>query len=110
MTTDAPQSFAFVDDGRTFTCSCEAMPRTRDDWWWFVVSTEANQRYAPFRAETTDTEGTVRLRVVEYYDHLLVRRAEPWRGRWPNGRRPTPTGETVAVTATVDASADVASE
>src|SRR5256885_1955046 len=49
------ESFAFVDAGRTFTCCVETMRRASPEpWWWFRVSTEEHQRYAPFRAEAND--------------------------------------------------------
>jgi hypothetical protein len=80
--------FAFADGDRTFTCRVEASPRApAEAWWWFQVSTESHQRYAPFRAEVTDTRGDVQVRVVAYYDNLLARRAEPAKPRWE--RRPT---------------------
>ena len=87
--------FAFVDDGRTFTCHVEASRHAPgDSWWWFSVSTESHQRHAPFRAATTDTSRDVQARVVAYYDNLLARRAEPDQRRW--GRRPGPTTGTPA--------------
>ena len=83
------RDFAFVDGGRTFTCHVEAVRHAPDEaWWWFRVSTESDQRYAPFRAAATDTPGDVQARVVAYYDHLLARRAEPLQRRW--GRPPAP--------------------
>jgi len=82
-------TFAFVDGSRTFSCCVETMRGQRAEaWWWFRVSTDENQRYAPFRAEPDDTVDGVRSRVVAYYDNLLARRAEPMRGNWPRGRRP----------------------
>ncbi|MGZ8379926.1 MAG: hypothetical protein ACXWZS_11465 [Gemmatirosa sp.] len=96
-----PQSFAFVDDGRTFTCRVEASRHARTDaWWWFVVSTEQHQRHAPFRAEETDSPDDVQARVVAYYDDLLARRAAPAPNRW--SRR------NVATPAATDAAAPVA--
>ena len=83
-----PQSFAFVDADRTFTCVVEASRHARNDaWWWFQVSTEQHQRHAPFRAEADDTPDAVQARVVAYYDDLLARRAAPAPSRW--NRRPT---------------------
>ena len=79
--------FAFADGDRTFTCRVEASHRAgAEAWWWFQVSTESHQRYAPFRAEVTVTHRDVQARVVAYYDNLLARRAEPARPRWE--RRP----------------------
>lgn len=86
------EGFAFVDSGRTFTCFVETTRRaTAEAWWWFRVSTEEHGRYAPFRADDGDTTDAVRGRVVAYYDNLLARRAEPWRGHRPNVRAAAPT-------------------
>ncbi|HEX6533000.1 MAG TPA: hypothetical protein VF041_00300 [Gemmatimonadaceae bacterium] len=79
--------FAFVDEGRTFTCAIEEAraPRT-DAWWWFRVSTDDRNRYAPFRADASDTVSSVRERIVAYYDALLARRAAPATTYWNRGR------------------------
>ena len=94
---EAPSAFAFVDGDRTFTCRVEAARHApAEAWWWFAVSTERDQRHAPFRAAATDTPRDVQARVVAYYDNLLARRAAPAQPRW--GRRaappadPAPTG------------------
>ena len=74
-------SFEFEDAGRTFECSAEQMRKASPEkWWWFRVSTEDQNRYAPFRVESGDTQSSVQQRVVAYYDDLLVRRAalEGW--------------------------------
>jgi hypothetical protein len=77
------QEFAFVDGDRTFTCRTEAPRAPRAEaWWWFRVSTDERNRYAPFRAVAGDTPDDVRMRVVAYYDNLLARRAEPPASRW----------------------------
>ena len=87
--------FACVDGGRTFSCRVEASSRApAEAWWWFQVSTERHQRFAPFRAAVTDTHRNVQVRVVAYYDNLLARRAEPARSRWE--RRPTAAATTAA--------------
>ena len=85
--------FAFVDAGRTFNCHVES-PRyaPAESWWWFDVSTERDQRHAPFRASATDTRRDVQARVVAYYENLLERRAAPAPPRW--GRRPVAPGAT----------------
>jgi hypothetical protein len=77
-------AFSFVDRGRTFTCSAGALrPSAADDiWWWFEVSTEDRNRYAPFRAEAGDTKASVKARVVAFYDNLLKRRAAPSPTPW----------------------------
>ena len=96
------ESFAFVDDGRTFTCRVEASRHARTDaWWWFVVSTEQHQRHAPFRAEADDTPAGVQARVVAYYDDLLARRAAPAVNRW-NRRHVVAAGATAATPATAE--------
>ena len=77
-------AFSFVDRGRTFTCNSGALrPTAADDlWWWFEVSTEDRNRYAPFRVEDGDTKASVKARVVAFYDHLLERRAAPTPTPW----------------------------
>ena len=80
-------SFAFIDAGRTFDCCVETPRRPHAEaWWWFTVSGEAHQRFAPFRAVPGDTQDAVRGRIVAYYENLLERRAAPSISRW--GRRP----------------------
>ena len=85
--TDVHQLFAFENDGRTFTCQVDALRRScTEAWWWFRVSSDDRQRYAPFRAVASDTRDDVRARIVAYYDDLLARRAEPAHSPWR--RRP----------------------
>ena len=96
-------SVDFVDGGRTFSCS--VAPRHASDsalWWWFRVSSDAGNRYAPFLAGSDDTPASVQARVVAYYDELLVRRAAPAVPRWQRGRPAAPAPAPVAVPATSD--------
>lgn len=80
------QGFEFVDNDRTFTCSAEKTHALGDEvWWWFSVSTDDRQRYAPFRASSSDTQKAVKARIVTYYDDLLVRRATPTVPAWRRG-------------------------
>jgi hypothetical protein len=80
------QGFEFVDNERTFTCSAEKTHALGDEvWWWFSVSTDDRQRYAPFRASSSDTQKSVKARIVTYYDDLLVRRATPTVPAWRRG-------------------------
>jgi hypothetical protein len=80
------QGFEFVDNERTFTCSAEKTHALGDEvWWWFSVSTDDRQRYAPFRASSSDTQKSVKARIVTYYDELLVRRATPTVPAWRRG-------------------------
>ena len=98
------KAFTFEDNGRTYNCRVEEPrgARTRT-WWWFDVS-EDGQRYAPFEASDEDTEGTVRERVIAYYDHLLVRRAEPpqQRQHWARRTKVAPAGDAAAPAATAE--------
>src|SRR5919107_5725513 len=89
--------FAFEHDGRTFTCRVDALHlRSPEAWWWFSLSGDDRQRYAPFRAESGDTVADVRARIVSYYEDLLARRAAPPQSRWQR-RTPVPgTGVRVA--------------
>jgi hypothetical protein len=87
-------SLTFVDGGRTFTCAVEKQHLTSERWWWFRVSTDDRQRYAPFRAAKGDTAAGVQERIVAFYDNLLARRAEPRvynRGRPRSVPQPTQT-------------------
>jgi hypothetical protein len=80
------EGFEFVDNDRTFTCSVEkAHALGNEPWWWFSVSTDDRQRYAPFRALSGDTQKSVRTRIVTYYDDLLARRAAPATPYWRRG-------------------------
>ncbi len=76
------KGFDFVDGDRAFTCHVEEQRGDRPDtWWWFVVSGDRS-RYAPFRAEKSDTEASVRERVIAYYAERLAPRVfGHWRGR-----------------------------
>lgn len=87
------KAFTFEDSGRIYNCRVEEPRGSRTQaWWWFDVS-EDGQRYAPFEATEEDTESDVRARVMAYYDHLLVRRAEPpqQRQHWARRTKPATT-------------------
>ena len=78
--------FEFEDNGRRFACSTEQLSRTNPEtWWWFRVSVEANARYAPFRASRHDTPSSVQASVIDFYNALLAKRAEPPVSRWQRG-------------------------
>lgn len=79
-------ALTFEDAGRTFTCTVETCRALGPGaWWWFVVSTEAHQRHAPFRAEAGDTAADVQARIVAYHEARLASRAAP-PARWaPRG-------------------------
>ncbi len=80
--TSTAGTFDFVENGRTYTCRVEALPRgSAAGWWWFGVSGD-DARYAPFRATADDTPASVRPRVVAYYEDRVARRGgAPWRDR-----------------------------
>ena len=81
---------SFEADGRTFTCEVGPLHnRSEDAWWWFRVSSEEHQRFAPFRAAPEDTSDDVRARILSYYEDLLARRAAPAPTRWQR-RAPVP--------------------
>ncbi len=87
------KAFTFENGGRTYNCRVEEPRGSRTQaWWWFDVS-EDGQRYAPFEATEDDTEADVQERVMAYYDHLLVRRAEPpqQRQHWARRTKPATT-------------------
>jgi hypothetical protein len=91
--------FSFVDRDRTFTCRAEARSAASpsERWWWFHVSSEMHNRYAPFRAASGDTKRSVQSRIVAYYDELLARRAAPATSYY---RRGAPASTATAATAT----------
>jgi hypothetical protein len=106
MTPQAPRPVAgqttsveFVDAGRTFICSV-AQRRASESalWWWFRVSSDAGNRYAPFLAESDDTPASVQARIVAYYDDLLARRAAPSVPRWQRARPAAPAAPAAPTT------------
>ena len=89
LRTDAVECFEFENNGRKFACCMESRtPDGAEMWWWFRVSTEPRPRYAPFRAEPTDTPTSVQPRIVSFYDNLLERRAMPAPSYWRRGSKP----------------------
>jgi len=91
------QSFTFVDGGRTFTCSVEVRAPRPEAWWWFGVSTEQHNRYAPFLAQSDDSQESVQQRIVAYYEDMLFKRSQPSVRQFGRGRpRATPAAGTVS--------------
>ncbi len=87
-----------MDGDRTFTCSVEKAAAVGNEaWWWFTVSTDDRQRYAPFRATARDTQKAIRARIVAYYDELLVRRAAPATPYWRRGPQQNDTAKAAPV-------------
>jgi hypothetical protein len=99
------ESFEFVDGGgRKFSCSAEQMRKSSPEkWWWFRVSSERHQRYAPFRASAGDTHRNVQSRIIAYYDDLLARRAMPATSYY---RRNAPAAAAAPAAPAATASAD----
>ncbi|HVA58338.1 MAG: hypothetical protein WBQ26_10315 [Gemmatimonadaceae bacterium] len=92
------EGFEFIDGDRTFTCSVgKAAAVGNEAWWWFTVSTDDRQRYAPFRATARDTQKAIRARIVAYYDELLVRRAAPATPYWRRGPQQTDAAKAAPV-------------
>jgi len=67
----------FKDGDRTFVCRAESSPATPGTLWWWMSVTGESARYAAFRAESGDTEGKLRPRILAYYEQLLADRARP---------------------------------
>lgn len=82
------KGFEFEEGGRQYCCTIEARV-DGEDWWWFSVSRDP-QRYAPFRAERTDTRTSVQERIVAFYDNRIFQLAQPReRGsHWGSRKRP----------------------
>jgi hypothetical protein len=76
--------FSFAEGDRKYQCRVERATAGRTEaWWWFEVSGDAH-RYAPFHAAASDTEASVRARILTYYLNVLARRSEPassWHNR-----------------------------
>ena len=90
-------SFRFENEGRSYACRVAGTASAKKDvWWWFEVSGDANS-YAPFQASATDTQESVRTRVVAFYANLLYRRSLPAVSRW--GRRADPVAQPAEVSA-----------
>lgn len=71
------KGFEFRDKDRTYTCTVEARGGDPTDaWWWFAVTGD-QQRYAPFRTERSDTQATVRERIVAYYENRRYQLTQP---------------------------------
>lgn len=79
-------AFTFEHGGRTYSCSTEKRKSPPvGTWWWFTVSSDSN-RYAPFEAVSSDTQQSIRTRIVAYYEHRLWARAQPAAPRQHFGR------------------------
>lgn len=109
---DAVQDFSFSDSGNEFICTVEK-GRTPGSagWWWFSVATDTRgQRYAPFQADPSDTQESVKRRIIEYYERMLVVRATPATSPWQQRRalRTTDKPADAAPDAVVDADVDAA--
>lgn len=88
------ESFDFVDAGRTFACRIEAARNPRvAAWWWFSVSND-RQRYAPFHSDASDSEDSVRSRIVAFYENRLARLAAP-RQPWRRPEKPETNASTI---------------
>jgi len=83
--------FSFEQGGRTYTCTTEKRKTPpAGTWWWFTVSSDS-QRYAPFEAVASDTQHSIKSRIVAYYEHRLWLRAQPAAPRQHFGRPGKPT-------------------
>lgn len=97
------KGFEFEDAGRAYTCTVEERPGPeREAWWWFAVSGDA-QRYAPFRAQSSDTRASVQERVVDFYANRLYQLAQPRErgGHWGTRKRPEPGAAAAPATSAV---------
>jgi hypothetical protein len=75
-----------VDEGRTYTCYVAQAHKSRPEpWWWFSVSTDESNRFAPFRAANSDTRASVKSRIITWYRERLERAAMPPTPHWRRG-------------------------
>jgi hypothetical protein len=90
------KGFEFVADDRQYACTIEAQRGADESWWWFTVSGDP-QRYAPFRAASSDTRATVQERIIAFYTNRLYQLAQPReRGAHFGSRKRTPKPATEA--------------
>lgn len=83
------KAFQFEVGWRTYRCHVERRPGADDNalWWWFAVTGDGHT-YAPFQAVASDTQDSVRDRIIAFHTHRLERRAEPPAPRFQAGRPP----------------------
>ena len=101
------KEFEFEDAGRIFSCFVEKQSAAHpQDWWWFTVSNDTRNRYAPFRAESSDTKANEQSRILAYHEELLAGRARPrttsWQRQRPAGAAATPAAAPSAEATTAD--------
>jgi hypothetical protein len=88
-------AFTFEEGGRTYCCAPEQRATMPDGtWWWFTVSNDS-QRYAPFEVASSDTQRTVRARIVAWYERRVWVRAQPVAPRERFGRPNKPAAAPV---------------
>ncbi len=104
---DGLQDFTFSDSGNEFICTLErSRTAGRPDWWWFSVATDTRgQRYAPFQADPSDTQESVKRRIIEYYERMLVVRATPATSPWQQRRALRTNGKPAEGAAPVEGAA-----
>lgn len=105
-------AFEFEESGLVYSCVAEARQRgDTERWWWFSVSRDQH-RYAPFMAESGDTLDSVKSRIVQYYNDLLFRRAQPAepRSHWAQRNKGGRPAAQPATAATAPAAAPAAPE
>ena len=84
------KGFEFTEGTRTYICTVEQQKGADEAWWWFAVTGDA-QRYAPFRAVSDDTRGSVQKRVLAFYNNRLFQLTQPIQRGSHWGKRPEPT-------------------
>lgn len=71
------KGFEFKDGDKSYVCTVEELRGpVEESWWWFSVSGDP-QRYAPFRAASSDTRTSVQERVIAFYTNRLYQLAQP---------------------------------
>ncbi len=71
------EAFHFQVGWRTYSCHVERQPGSGTDaWWWFVVTGDGH-RHAPFRAVASETQDSVRARILAYHSNHVARRDAP---------------------------------
>lgn len=88
------ESFKFEEGGRVYSCCIEASRAASGAAWWWVDVSGDTHRYAPFPADESDTESTIRDRVLAYYSHHQTRRSQPTTSHWARRGKPADAAAT----------------
>ena len=99
----------FEHDGRKYESTVETQRGSAGQArWWFSVTGD-QQRYAPIEAVSSDTQSSVKSRVIAFYKQHLFIRSQPPAARGHFGQRGRPPAAIKALQAE-NAAADAAGQ